>query len=276
MCRLFGLLGGRATPARPWLVESDRSLLAQSNTSPAAAQKDGWGIAWYEGSRIPQIEKGVHGAFEEGEKAQFLRVAGLAHGPVVIAHLRFASNPMGLPRTRLLALENSQPFGYESFLFAHNGQVSLPREMLPRLGKFESRVRGINDSEVLFWLLVKNLEELGDPLAAYARTREELSEVWRGRHPLTQDPYTGLNVLFTRGPNEIWAFCHWRGEHGTGLLNPKAPYYEMGYWTDSKSLLVGSEPFDSGHEDWHPLQNGEFLVGHVEHGLVGIKTGPIP
>ncbi|MHB8351442.1 MAG: class II glutamine amidotransferase [Thermoplasmata archaeon] len=276
MCRLLGLLGNRVLPASRWLVEADASLLAQSHASPETAQKDGWGIGWYEATRVPYIEKGVRGAFEPGEKERFQAIAQRAHGPVVVAHLRSASNPMGLPRSRLLALENSQPFGFESFLFAHNGQVSLPRETLPRLGKFESRVRGVNDSEVLFWLMVKNLEESGDPLRAYVRSREEIRAVWESRQPRTEFPYTGLYVLFTRGPNEIWAFCHWLGEHGTGLLSKDRPYYEMGYQTDTRSLLVGSERFETGATDWQRLRKGEYLHGQIEHGLIGMTHGAIP
>ena len=51
MCRLFGLLSTQPESAEPWLVHSDRSLLAQSNHSPGEAQRDGWGIAWYRHDR---------------------------------------------------------------------------------------------------------------------------------------------------------------------------------------------------------------------------------
>jgi predicted glutamine amidotransferase len=273
MCRLFGLLGGPTGPAAPWLVESDRSLLAQAHASEATAQKDGWGIGWYEGTRVPRVEKGPRGAYEPGERERFEQIARRAHGPVVVGHLRHASNPMRLPRARLIGLENCQPFTYEGYLFAHNGEIPLPRETRPRLGKFEAQLRGVNDSEVLFWLFVRNLEARGDPVTAFQRTREELEEVWNEHARRTPEPYTGLNVLFSRGPKELWAFCLWRGEHGPGLLNPHQPYYRMGYQTDTKMLLVGSEPFDARAKGWRPLENGEYLVGQVDHGLVGVRTG---
>jgi predicted glutamine amidotransferase len=275
MCRLFGLLGGPKLAAKPYLAESDRSLLVLSHVSEERAQRDGWGILWYENSRSPRIEKGVGGAFEPDERPRFERAAAAAHGPLVIGHIRRASNPMGLPHARLLAIENSQPFSYEGTIFAHNGEVCLPRETRPRLGKWESRLKGVNDSEVFFWLLTKHLEEVGDPLAAYRRTREELEEVWVASGKRTKEPYTGLNVLFSRGPNELWAFCHWRGEHGSALLAKDQPYFRMGYRTDTRSLLVGSEPFASTLHDWTPLQNGEYLSAQVASGLVGVKTGRI-
>lgn len=276
MCRLFGLLGSPVTPAEPWLVSTDRSLLAQSNADPEKLQPDGWGIAWYPKTRNPRLIRGVGGAFEPGERERYVAAARAARGPVVLGHLRHASNPMNLPHRRLIGPENSQPFSSDSYLFAHNGSIPLPAETRPSLGKFEERLKGVNDSEVLFYLLVRYVEELGDPLGAYARAVDELVRVWRAHGRTGSVPYSGLNVLFTRGPNELWAFCHWHGDHGGGLMDPHRPYYQMAYTTDTKQLIVGSEPFDSTRPDWHPLANGSYLFAHVQHGLVATKTGPIP
>ncbi len=274
VCRLFGLLGNPMTPADPWLVATDRSLLAQSNATPETRQPDGWGIAWYSEKRIPRIEKGVRGAFEERER--FTDASRAARGPAVLGHLRHASNPMNLPRDRLIGLENSQPFVYRNFLFAHNGHIPHPRETRPLLGRYETFVQGVNDSEVLFWLLVRHVEELGDPVAAYAETVRELLQVWEENGGTTPTPYSGLNVLFTRGPNELWAFCHWLGEHGSGLLDRSRPYYQLAYVTDAKQCVVGSEPFDSKRRDWRDLGNGQFLVARNVQGLVTVETGTIP
>jgi len=276
MCRLFGLLGGPVEPAEPWLVATDRSLLAQSDINPEMRQSDGWGIAWYPPTRVPRVEKGVGGAYEPRERERFVRAAKLATGPVVIGHLRHASNPLNLPQGRLIGLENSQPFIHGGTLFAHNGSIHLPRETRALLGKFEEHVRGVNDSEILFWLLVKHTEETGDPLGAYTRTVADLVKVWSENGRPEEGPYSGLNVIFTRGPNELWAFCHWIGEHGPSFCDPKRPYYEMTYTADAKHAIVGSEPFDSTRPDWRNIPNGHYLVANASGGLVGAKTGPIP
>lgn len=276
MCRLFGMLGGPATPAEPWLVSTDRSLLHQSNANAAMLQSDGWGIAWYPETRAPRIVKGVGGAYQDGERERYVSAARRAHGPVVLGHLRHASNPMGLPRERLIGPENSQPFEWGGCLFAHNGSIPHPSETRPLLGKFEEKLRGVNDSEVLFFLLVHHVEVLGDPLAAYAQTVSDLARVGKEHGKPSQLPYSGLNVLFSRGPNELWAFCHWQGEHGRALADPRRPYYEMTFTTDTKQLVVGSEPFDASGSEWHDLPNGHYLFAHVQHGLVATKTGPIP
>ncbi len=275
MCRLFGLLGAPVTQAAPWLLEGDRSFLAQAHASEETAQKDGWGIAWYDARRTPRIDQGIRGAFEATERPRFEQAARAAHGPVVLAHLRHASNPMGLPHSRLIALENCQPFTHDGALFVHNGEISLPREIRPRLGRFEERVRGVNDSEILFWLFTNHLQSVGDPVSAYVRARADLEEVWREQGMRPNLPYTGLNVIYSRGPNELWAFCHWRGDHGGGLLDTEAPYYQMGYESDAKTVVVGSEPFSAQHPGWRRLENNHYLAARVEHGLVGVKTAPI-
>jgi predicted glutamine amidotransferase len=276
MCRLFGLLGGRGSSARSWLIETPQSLLVQSNARTDQLQSDGWGLAWYDRTRHPRVEMGAKGAYDTNEVERFRAAAARARGPVVVGHLRKASNPMGLPHSRLLGMENTQPFMHGGYLFAHNGMISLPRETRARLGRFESNVRGVNDSEVLFWLFAKHVEEAGDPLAAYSRVRAELREVWEEAEPRPTRPFSGLNILFARGPNELWAFCSSLGDHGSSLTDPDRPYYEMAYRTDTKELIVGSEPFDRGRSDWRTLSNGQYLVGRADHGLVGVDTGPLP
>jgi predicted glutamine amidotransferase len=256
------------------LVSTDRSLLTQSHVPGQEEQGDGWGVAWYAKTRNPRIEKGVQGAWEESER--FHAAAHRAHGPVVIAHLRKASNPMNLSHARLIGLENSQPYSHGGYLFAHNGSIPLPRETRARLGALESKVRGVNDSEVLFWLLVKHTEALGDPLRGFAATVEELTQVWEEKGRATPEPFTGLNVLFTRGPNELWAFDLWKGDHGSALMDAQRPYYALAYAADAKQIIVGSEPFDGTRPDWKSLGNGEFLHARADLGLVAVETGKIP
>ncbi|MCI4328098.1 MAG: class II glutamine amidotransferase [Thermoplasmata archaeon] len=276
MCRLFGLLGNGGTPAEPWLVGTDRCLLNQSNVSEVERQPDGWGIGWFTERRVVRVEKGVGGASAPGEVERFRSAARLAHGPLAIGHLRKASNPMGLPLERLTGLENSQPFVHGSTMFAHNGAIPFPRETRAFLGRYESNVVGVNDSEVLFWLLVRHLDEAQDPVQAYVRTVADLVRVWTEKGSPQAGPYSGLNVVFSRGPNELWAFCQYLGEHGPGLLDRDRPYYQMAYLADAKQLLVGSEPFDSTRKDWRSLSNGEYLYAQATHGLVALKTGPLP
>ncbi len=276
MCRLLGFLTTRNESAETWLAHSDRSLLAQSNVSPETAQKDGWGVGWFENGGRARVEKGIGGAFEPSERDRFLAAAVGANGPLVLGHLRHASNPLQLPREKLIALENSQPFENHTALFAHNGSIPFPIETRPLLGVHESKVRGVNDSEVLFWLLVRNTEEVGDPLVGYLRTVEDLVRVWQGLKRPPVPPFSGLNVLFSRGPDELWAFCLWTGDHGTGLIDTGRRYYEMAYHVTPHRVLVGSEPFDGEPGSWHSLTSGTYLVARRHEHRIALTTGKLP
>jgi predicted glutamine amidotransferase len=275
MCRLFGLLTGEEESAAPWLTTSSRSLLAQSNVAPDIAQRDGWGIGWYEGRRT-RVEKGVGGAFEAGERDRFVRAAAEAKPPLVVGHLRHASNPLGLERSDLLGLANSQPFETHTVLFAHNGSIPFPRETKPYLGVHERDVKGVNDSEVLFWLLERHTEETGDPLVGYVHAVEDLLRTWDGVGRPAVHPYSGLNVLYARGSDELWAFCSWTGEHRTGLLDTRRPYYEMVFRASPHRVIVGSEPFDGELATWTSIPNGTYLRARRDGRRVETTTGPIP
>jgi hypothetical protein len=222
------------------------------------------------------VEKGKEGAFVEGEREHYLRAAAEARGPLVLGHLRHASNPLKLPYEKLIALENSQPFENHTSLFAHNGAIAFPNETRPLLGVHESKVRGVNDSEVLYWLLYRNTEETGDPLVGFVHTVEDLVRVWEGLKKPTLPPFSGLNVLFTRSPNELWAFCLWTGDHGTGLFDANRRYYEMTYQTVPHRVLVGSEPFDGERGAWRSMPSGTYLVARRTDRRVDVKVAKIP
>ncbi len=274
MCRLFAQLTVRAESADHWLVQSDRSLFAQSNVTPETSQKDGWGIGWFDDGGRVRVEKGTGGAFAEADR--FQATAQSAQSPLVLGHLRHASNPLNLPREKLIALENSQPFENHTMLFGHNGAIPFPVETRPLLGVHEGKVRGVNDSEVLFWLLVRNTEETGDPLAGYVHSVEDLVRVWQGMKRPPVPPFSGLNVLFSRHPDELWAFCLWTGDHGTGLLDPSRRYYEMTYRTEPHRLVVGSEPFDGEKGAWHSLPSGSYISARHADGHLEVKVGKLP
>ncbi len=276
MCRLFGLLTVNSESAEPWLVRTDRSLLAQANASPDTAQRDGWGIGWFSPEGRPHVVKGVRGAFEPGERERFTETAHAAGRPLVLGHLRHASNPMRLPPEQLLGPENSQPFESHTALFAHNGSIPFPRETRPYLGIYEKELRGVNDSEVLFWLLVRNTAEISDPLRGYVRTVEDLVRVRKGTGETKVPPFTGLNVLYAPGPEELWAFCLWTGDHGPGLLDAGRRYYEMCYRSGPHSLVVGSEPFDREQGTWTSLESGNYLHARRHAGTLEVRTGRIP
>jgi predicted glutamine amidotransferase len=276
MCRLFGLLTTKDERAEHWLLHSDRSLYAQSHVTPETSQKDGWGIGWFTESGRTHVDKGPLGAYEPSERERFEEAAKAAAPPLIIGHLRHASNPLNLPPEQLIGVVNSQPFETHTTLFAHNGSIPFPTETRPMLGVYEPKLQGVNDSEVLFWLLFRNTAEGNDPLRGYVRTVEDLVRVWEGNGRPPIPPFSGLNVLFSRGPDELWAFCQWTGDHGDGLIDSSRRYYEMTYSAAPHRVIVGSEPFDEERGVWKALKSGEYLSARREDGHVRVTTGRIP
>jgi predicted glutamine amidotransferase len=276
MCRLFGLLSQDVISGRRWLIDSERSLLKQSNHNPEGLQRDGWGIGWYDETNRIHTQKGIGGAFEPREKEHFRLAAGSAKSRVVVGHLRHASNPMQLPEEKLRGLVNSQPFDDGRVLFAHNGSIPLPVQTRSLLGALDSQVKGVNDSEVFFWLLVKHLHETRNPLNAYAASQRDVVRIWEQEGRPGEHPYSGLNVILTTGPTEMWAFCAYVGEYGTHLYDDGLPYYQMVYQRAPERVIIASEPFDSRLAEWTPLTNGQFLHARIERGQVALQTGEIP
>jgi len=276
MCRLFGMLTAQDDAAEAWLVRSDRSLLAQSHASPETAQRDGWGVGWYTDGGRTHVEKGIRGAFEPAERDRYIAAARASVPPLVVGHLRHASNPLGLRPEQLLGVQNSQPFATHTLLFAHNGAIPFPRETRPFLGVHENEPKGVNDSEVLCWLLVRHVEETRDPLRGYVRTVEDLVRVWQGLGRPKVAPFSGLNVLFAPRPEELWAFCLWTGDHGPGLLDAARRYYEMTYRATPHRLVVGSEPFDGEKAGWTSLASGSYVRGVRDGARVVVTRGTIP
>jgi predicted glutamine amidotransferase len=274
MCRLFALLSNQPESAEPWLVRSDRSLLVQSNVTPKTAQRDGWGIGWFDDGGRARVVKGTGGAFSEPER--FSTAARAAQGPLVFGHLRHASNPLNLPPEKLIALENSQPFENHTALFGHNGMIPFPTETRPFLGVYEPKLRGVNDSEVLYLLLVRHAEETGDPLVAYIHAVEDLVRVWQGLKRPAIPPFSALNIIFSRHPDELWAFCQWTGDHGAALIDPGRRYYEMTYAATPHRVIVGSEPFDGERGTWKSLASGTYLHARRENHHVEVTVGKVP
>jgi predicted glutamine amidotransferase len=277
MCRLFGMVARQSAAVAPWLLDAPIPFLRQATVDPKELQGDGWGIAWFPSPEEgPRLEKGAEGVHLPLERDHFIRVASGLRAPLVIAHLRKASNPLGLPREKLVALENTQPFLSDGTVFAHNGWIPLPRETLKYLGPRAGRVRGVNDSEVLQQLFLREIDLANDPVRAYTAAVEKLREVWEDQGRPPKGPHGGLNILFAPTVRDLWAFCYYSGEHGTCLSGLPRPYYEMSYRQDGDRVIVVSEPTDRELGRWRPIRSGEYLHVHLTQDRSQVLHGTVP
>jgi len=149
MCRLFGQHAHPGFDACEPLCGAENALRFQSHRHP-----HGWGIGWYEHGS-PCVRRGILPAHSDDA---FLAAGREIRSPLVVAHVRDAS--VGPVRQ-----ENTHPFLYGQWLFAHNGTVArfrdsaevraaLASEIDPDLRRL---VRGDTDSERCFFLFLTRL-----------------------------------------------------------------------------------------------------------------------
>ena len=272
MCRLFGMLSVEPSTARKYLLEDPCSLYAQSKVDPKSLQSDGWGVGFYLNG-VPRLIKSEKPVYTEYER--FASAVEAARSKIILAHIRRASNPRGLPKERLISIENSQPFTYGRYIFAHNGAILIPDEVIAYLGEWGSKVRGLNDSEVYFWFLVRELEEhkatLPEAIKSFQRVLSSLWEEHRKDHPNFNRPYRGLNLVFSDG-ERLYAYAKYEDGKAASrsLCFKDQPALQMSYITSPDRLVVSSEK--TNREDpWKPLRSGELLTGWISEGRVLTK-----
>jgi len=246
------------------LVESRCSLLEQAKVGN---QGDGWGVGYYLDGELRVLKS--PGAVYEEEDA-FKRVAMSIRSRVVVAHVRKASNPRGLRKELLISMENTQPFAHGNVVFAHNGVIYVPDEVLSRLEpRYRRMVRGLNDSEVYFVLLLKALEQADDVSDALRVVEEELLEAFEGCGGRVEKPYSSLNAVFSDG-ERLYAYNKYLSEGGKSLCLGDQPYYQMVYTHVGDAFAVASEKI--GEHRWVGMENGELLEAYVEDGRVRYRV----
>ncbi len=272
MCRITAVLSSRPLASRDLLCRGPKSLLAQAGAVPGRFQDDGWGIGHYRGA-VPSVKKSAAPA--RLERAAFEAAAGAAVSRVTVAHLRDASNPSGLSRAALISRANAQPFSAGGLLFAHNGTLFIKDEIRSLLGKYAAKVKGNNDSEVLFWQAVKMLDAYGCPEAALEASLDEIRTVWVScgdKYPGRQAPYRGLN-LFLASKDSLTVLCHYQQQKEGGkpaLLTPGWEFGRIAWRLEAGRAVFSSEPADGG-PGWKKMNDPEIASARLAGGKIELR-----
>ncbi|MBS7654123.1 class II glutamine amidotransferase [Candidatus Bathyarchaeota archaeon] len=270
------MLSVKPSNALKYLISDPCSLYAQSKTDPRRLQGDGWGVGFYINGSLKTV-KSEKPVFEEYER--FGYIVNSISSNVIVAHVRRASNPRGLPKEKLLSIENSQPFCYKNYVFAHNGVINLPDEMANLLGDWQPNIKGLNDSEVYFWYIMKEISEGRSISEALRNFQRDLHRVWlenRDKYPDKDSPFIGLNIIFSDG-EKLYAYCKYdeeRDGRATSLCYSDQPAMQMSYIYSPEKLVVVSEKTNL-EEDWQPLMSGHLIIGQVVNEKVGINVQKI-
>jgi predicted glutamine amidotransferase len=278
MCRLFAQVSPKAVGARDLLVDSPYSLLKQSDMSAENPQKDGWGMAWFGADGKPRVVKSARPASDDA--GRFAAAADAAYSPVVLGHIRAASNPH-------IDDAHAHPFEDEGWAFIHNGTLTIHKEVAEALGPRQERLKTGSDTEVYFQQFLKHLAMTGDPSRAFEACVAEDWALWAGcrdRYPDASTPYTSLNAV-AADARGVHVFCHASraGLGRFGLCHPDQPWSVMSYSTRGGRFVVASEGVDGG--DWTRMSPPETLSAVVADGNVKVvrrvpvlvsPLGPIP
>jgi len=259
MCRLFGQHAHPEFDRCEPLCSAHNALRFQSHAHP-----HGWGIGWYPGDR-PVVRRGLLPAHAD---AAFLAAAHEVRSRIVVAHVRDASVGPVTP-------ENTHPFAWGRWLFAHNGTVArfrrsrrvreaIEAEIDPAL---RAQVRGDTDSERVFLLFLTLLPARARrDGATVPQIRRALAETTRIVRRLSDRPGepkpTSLNLLVSDG--RVLAACR-RGRtlHAAAAVGPRG------------GVAVASEPI--GAAGWQEVPEGGFVATEDGATLVrGMLCGPRP
>src|SRR3954452_1528167 len=138
MCRLFGAAASAAINVRFELLESDNSVLRQSEQHDS-----GWGCAFYRNGE-PFVRRFPEAAHVDAGFAE----ATTAEGELIMVHVRRAT-------VGGLALANTHPFTEGPYSYSHNGTIIKAALLEPRARR---RPAGDTDSERFFNLLMERLD----------------------------------------------------------------------------------------------------------------------
>lgn len=241
-------------------------------------QRDGWGVAYYANNR-PIVRKSEKPVYDEPDK--FRSVSREARSNMIVAHIRKASNPRRLPLNQLIGIENTQPFSMGNYVFAHNGTINLPGELEDELGEYRAQISGVNDSEVYFWYLMKEIHSGKDPIRAFYSSVDMMDNLWlkfRHSHRDKSYAYVGLNTITTDG-RKLYAFCRFHDEYGNSevsLCQPDQKYFQMSYLAGKNNLVVASEKLTRDSR-WRLIDTDQVLIAEVvdhqlHHELVRVPS----
>lgn len=149
MARLVGFIGNRPDLGARAIELEDRALVVRRREGVIP----GWGVGFYQGGEILLKRRPI----DDRPEISLVDMTKDVRADILVAHVRAAT--VGSLRT-----ENTHPFRYRQWLFAHTGTVEgfarLRSQLSDSLPQFLQRdVRGETDSEILFHLFLSFLHD---------------------------------------------------------------------------------------------------------------------
>ena len=253
MCRLYALRASEPTRVECSLVKAQNALMQQSRLdSENLVHGHGWGVADYKDG-YPMIEKQTWAAFH-GE--HFEKASARVYAHTVVAHVRRATVG-GTSR------ENTHPFHYGRWIFAHNGTIPNFRKvrdrMIPEIDPLlRNEIKGTTDSEHIFYLLLSmHMAEPALPLRQIAG--RGLNRIIDWSREVDPEARIGLNIILTDGDALVGSRMGrtlWKLErdelHVCEICGKTHVHHE--HDRDYRAVEIASEPLTD--EYWEALPDG--------------------
>jgi len=245
--------GTREVQATFWLLDAPASLLLQSESQP-----DGVGLGTFDADGTPSVYRKPVAALRS---QTFIAGAKAVRSRTFISHIRHATAAEP-------SVENTHPFEQHGRLFGHNGVVGDLEEIRRRLGPDAALIQGTTDSEHLFALITKRIDDCDGDVSAgiTAAAREFAADL----------PLYSLNMVLTT-PTEVWALRYpetnelWILERSIGGIDDAIGFdkvspsgtmrVQSGELSFVPATVIASERMDSSPR-WRMLDPGELV--HVD------------
>jgi predicted glutamine amidotransferase len=269
MCRFIGFLATHPTRLNCTLVDSPNSLMAQSSEDLRGfSHADGWGMAYYDEPGKPVVLRHPRAAHECEDYT--LAARGLTTRCAIV-HVRWAT--VGSVR-----LENTHPFHYGEWSFAHNGTLPYFRESVQERMFAEmtphhrAAIKGTTDSESFFHFILSRMEM--EPERPVMDTfYDALEEVIGWCHAAGPTPKIGVNVIMTDGKRLIgsrWLRTLFHADL-TGVYDCEfcgVPHQEASPPGTYKANIIASEPTTMG--PWTEIPDRSAFEVH-ENGRLEVR-----
>ena len=253
MCRLFGLVANKEVNVKFSFLKANLSFKELGSKNP-----HGWGIGYYKNGN-PEITKESK-SIEKSLKLNDIIEQKISN--IFISHVRKSSGTE-------IKYVNTHPFGYEKWIFAHNGTIDIKDHIKEQLwSKYSKLIKGETDSEIFFFLLIQSIERNKDII-------EGIKEVIGFIKDNKGNDTTSLNFLLTNGEKMYSLRMVFKREDNYTLYylnrDPRG-FNEMNYKSEETKLLIYSKSLAgekaviicseqlTSEEDWISFSNGSLVV----------------
>lgn len=246
MCRFFAVRATTPIALAQPLLDAPAALVAQSKCDcRGEAHGDGWGVASIVGGQW-DIRRSTRPAHED---PKFRALARSLSTTLAIAHVRQAS-------VGQVSLENTHPFQYGRWVFAHNGTLQNfaagRSQLLAAIpDDLQASIAGTTDSEHIFYMLLGKLRSRAGSLESAVTADHVATGIKQTVHLLNQwfpthnGEETRLNFLLSNG--RLLAATCWK--HTLHVLENAS---------SQPAVMIASEPTDEG--PWQPVSQRSLLL----------------